>query len=77
MSQELDFKYKLLEQKVEVMQREVSQVLHEMQTTIQAIAQTYSVALKVLVERADKLDKEVGALKQTPLTREDTSGKEI
>lgn len=75
---DLDFRYKLLEQKVEVMQKEVSQVLHEMQTTIQAIAQTYSVALKVLVERADKLDKEVEALKTSTLTvREDTHGKEI
>lgn len=48
-----DMRFRLLEQKVEVMQKEVSQVLQEMQTTIQAIAQTYSVALKVIMERLD------------------------
>jgi hypothetical protein len=62
MSEELNFRYKLLEQKVEIMQKEVSDVLHEMQTTIMAITQTYSTALKVLVERADKLDEEMRKL---------------
>lgn len=54
---DFDFRYKLLEQKVEVMQKEVSQVLQEMQTTIQAIAATYSTALKVIIERVDAVEK--------------------
>lgn len=51
-----DMRIKLLEQKVEVMQKEVSQVLNEMQVTIQAIAKTYSTALKIVMERLDKLE---------------------
>jgi len=77
MSQDLDFRYKLLEQKVEVMQREVSQVLGEMQTTIQAIAATYSTALKILVERTDILEKELKALKPSSNIRETSDGKEL
>ena len=55
-NQRLDF----LEQKVIVMQNEVSEVLGEMQSTIQAIAQTYSTALKVAMERIDALEKKLG-----------------
>ena len=71
-----DFSYQLLEQKVEIMQKEVSQVLQEMQTTIMAVTQTYSTALKILMERTDKLER---ALKEQDLStvREDTNGKEI
>lgn len=74
MSNETEFRYKLLEQKVEVMQKEVSQVLGEMQTTIQAIAATYSTALKVLMERTDKLEK---GLRTTTEYRKDENGKEL
>lgn len=56
MSDELNFKVKFLEQKVQVMQNEVSQVLGEMQSTIQAIAATYSTALKVMIQRIDALE---------------------
>lgn len=68
-----DFRVQLLEQKVEVMQKEVSQVLNEMQTTIQAIAQTYSVALKVLMERADKVEKHVGMSNVPAQKKEETN----
>lgn len=62
----------LLEQKVEVMQREVSQVLGEMQTTIQAIAATYSTALKVMMQRVEELEKKV-----TIPVRSEEEGKEL
>lgn len=67
-----DFKVKLLEQKVEVMQREVSQVLGEMQTTIEAIAATYSTALKVMMQRIDDLEKKIAI----PM-RSEEEGKEL
>lgn len=51
----LDF----LEKKVTVMQDEVSTVLGEMQSTIQAIAATYSTALKVAMQRIDELERKV------------------
>lgn len=64
-----DFKLKLLEQKVEVMQKEISTVLNEMQVTIQAIAQTYSTALKVIMQRLNNLE--------TPPIRTEDEGKEL
>ncbi len=70
-----DMGLKILEQKVIVMQNEVSQVLNEMQSTIQAIAKTYSIALKVMLERIDKLEK--GAVTQTTPLRETDNGKEL
>ena len=72
-----NFEVKLLEQKVSIMQKEVSQVLQEMQTTIQAIAQTYSIALKVLMERADKLEKHVGMTSTAVAKEENTNGTEL
>lgn len=68
-----DMGLRILEQKVLVMQNEVSQVLNEMQSTIQAIAKTYSIALKVILERVDKLEK----AQSTGNNRENTDGKEL
>jgi Ulp1 family protease len=59
------------------MQKEVSEVLQEMQTTIMAITQTYSTALKVLVERADKIDKELAKHNLSKETPKNETGIEL
>lgn len=49
----------LVEQKVEIMQKEVSQVLQEMQLTMQSLAITYGTALKVLNSKLEELEKRI------------------
>lgn len=72
----MDFdRLKLLEQQMAVMQKEVSEVLNEMQTTMLLTTKTYSTALKILMERVDVLEKKNGT--ETNPTREDSEGKEI
>ncbi len=72
----MDFdRMKLIEQKVDIMQKEVSQVLQEMQVAIQGIAVTYSTALKVVMERLNAL--EAAEKKEQQQVREDLNGKEI
>jgi hypothetical protein len=68
-----DTRLKLLEQKMDIMQKEVSEVLQEMQVAIQSITITYSTALKVLLERVDKLENPQKA--EPP--REKTNGVEL
>lgn len=68
-----DFEIKLLEQKVAVMQKEVGEVLNEMQVTIQALTKTYGTAIQAIWARLDALEK-VDAEEITP---ERTDGKEL
>lgn len=51
-----NLKLDLLEKKMEVMQVEVSQVLKEMQTTIQALAKMVQVGMRVMDERLSALE---------------------
>lgn len=46
----------LLEKKMDVMQNEISQVLGEMQTTVQALAKMMQVGLRVMDERLTALE---------------------
>lgn len=46
----------LLEKKMDVMQNEISQVLGEMQTTVQALAKMMQVGLRVMDERLMALE---------------------
>jgi hypothetical protein len=64
----------LLEQRMGLMQKETSEVLMEMQATIQLIAKTYSTALQVVTQRLDALEKGT-EVEKTP--REETNGKEL
>jgi hypothetical protein len=51
-----DIRLDLLEKKMEVMQSEISQVLGEMQTTIQAMAKMFQVGMKVIDSRLTSLE---------------------
>lgn len=72
-----DMGLRILEQKVLVMQNEISQVLGEMQSTIQAIAKTYSIALKVAMERLDRLEASEKAEKAVGTLGRSDDGKEL
>ena len=55
--QGFDHRLKFLEQKTEVMQKEVSEVLAEMSQTIQKIAATYGIAMRTLDDRMSEIEK--------------------
>lgn len=63
----------LLEQKVEVMQREISEVLREIQVATQSTVVTFSTALKVFDARIRELE----ALNNPIPIRQDEEGKEL
>lgn len=63
----------LLEQKVTVLQREISEVLQEMQVTMQGLTVTYGTALKVMNARLNDLEKQ---LLPDPI-RIDESGRDL
>lgn len=70
----MDFdRLKLLEQKVEIMQKEFNEVLQEMQVTMQSMAVTYKTVFTDIVGRLNELEAQVGP---KPI-RQDDEGKEL
>lgn len=70
-----DLRLDLLEKKVEVMQQEFSQVLGELQVTIQGLAKMTQIGLHTLVERVNQLETS-GKLVQEEI-QERKEGKEL
>jgi uncharacterized coiled-coil protein SlyX len=73
--QHLEHRLKFLEQKTEVMQKEVSEVLSEMSSTIQKIAATYGIAMRTLDDRMSEIERRLNISLKVEATPADKDSK--
>lgn len=76
MSEHMEHRIKVIEQKLLVMQKEVSEVIGELQQAMTALMRSQAMATAVANSRLEELESKTSSL-STPASLDHTGGKEL